>query len=161
MAIMMNPRDRLTIRSWTSLHKPRKSRRVEASKNPTSRHIERIKTCCRRYQYMQGGGFWWRQREVTRFLMERARAQCQCGQVNFWDLDVEKRWVFWGFCEWSRSGGRVDVRRRERDMVMSLDSGTESHTLPLFLFNVKIAALQVILIFFNVKKKLKTLLISF
>jgi hypothetical protein len=68
---------------------------------------------------------------------------------------------FWGFCEWSRRGGRVDVRRRERDMVMSLDSGTESHTLPLFLFNVKIAALQVILIFFNVKKKLKTLLISF
>jgi hypothetical protein len=55
MAIMMNPRDRLTIRSWTSLHKPGKSRRVEASKNPTSGHIERIKTCCSGYQSREVG----------------------------------------------------------------------------------------------------------
>lgn len=57
---------------------------------------------------------------------------------RFLKLGCEEKVSFlglaWVILMWvlSRSGGRVDVRRRERDIVMSLDPGTESLTLPLF-----------------------------
>lgn len=57
---------------------------------------------------------------------------------RFLKLGCEEKVSFlglaWVILKWvlSRSGSRVDVRRRERDIVTSLDPGTESLTLPLF-----------------------------